>query len=177
MKKDLITHFTFLVAFFLFITIFRRWFDISFITFWVGGVVGTLLPDADHLIYVYLSKPHELTSQRVNNLLAGKNVKKSWDLLAITRTERKDLIFHSAYFQVIFIILSFLVISSSGNYFGRGLVLAFMLHLLIDQVVDLVEVNSLDNWFGKLIVITDKLQRRVYLVVNLIVLLVFGFYF
>jgi hypothetical protein len=175
MKKELITHFSFLVAFFIFISIFRGWLTYAYLPFWFGGIIGTILPDLDHIIYTYFLRPHELTSQRVHRLVYEKDLKRTWDLLAATRTERGSLIFHTAYFQMIFLVFAFLVITSSGSLLGKGLVLAFVLHLLLDQFIDLVETGNLDNWFGKVIKLMDKKQRRWYLFANLLTFLIFGF--
>jgi len=136
--------------------------------------VGTLLPDVDHLFHVYFLKPKEAVSQKVSSLISEKKVRESWDTLVETRIQRPELIFHTAYFQVIFLALTLWVITSSGSLFGRGLVLAFSLHLLIDQLIDLMETKNLDNWFRKILVIKDKEYRQWYLVSNFILLLVFG---
>jgi len=176
MKKDLLTHFSFFVAFFIFISIFRGWLKLDFLPFWFGGIIGSILPDIDHLIYVYLVKSHEPVSQAVDNLISNSKFKKTWDLLALKRSKRVDLIFHTAYFQLIFLIFAFLVITSSGSLLGTGIVVAFSLHLLIDQLIDLTETKNLDNWFRKVITISNEKQRNWYLVTNIVILLIFGFF-
>lgn len=175
MKKEVLIHFLFLLAFFIFITLFKKWFDLIYLPFWFGGILGTILPDIDHLIYVYVLKPEEPTSQEVSTLISKRDLKKSVVLLATTRSERSELIFHTAHFQILFLIFAFLVITSSGSLLGRGLVLAFALHLLVDGAVDLIETQNLANWFKKLPVTLDQEQIRWYLVANIAVLLIFGF--
>lgn len=176
MKKDLATHFSFAIALFALITLFNRWFSLDYIPFWVGGIIGTLLPDVDHLIYAYVLKPHEVTSQRVASLISQRQVGKTWDLISATRTERKDLIFHSATFQLLFVVFAFLVITSSGSILGSGIVLAFLLHLLIDQVMDLVETGSVNVWFERFPFQLDSEQKRYYLVANGLIILVLSIY-
>lgn len=175
MKKELFVHFAFLVSFFIFITVFKNWFNLSYWPFWVGGVVGTLLPDIDHLIYVYFLRPLDLTSQRVSYLITKREILNTLNLLAETRYERKDLVFHTILFQIIFLILTFWIIVSSGSLLGQGIVLAFSLHLLIDQIVDLREVGNLDNWFKNFPIQVDANKTRVYWGVMLVLLLFFGF--
>ena len=175
MKKELLIHFSFLVSFFIFVSIVKGWLTFSFWPLWLGGLVGSLLPDADHLIYIYLLRPHELTSQRVNQMLGKRRFSDSLRLLAETRSERTKLIFHTATFQLIFLVLTFLVVTSSASIFGRGLVLAFYLHLLIDQAVDLVETGSLDNWFRELPVTLNSSQIKGYWLIMLFVVIIFGF--
>src|SRR3990170_8622354 len=81
MKKDLLTHFGFLLGFFALITLFKGRFELAFIPFWIGGIIGTLLPDVDHLLYVYFCRPQETTSQKVTTLIADNKYKESWDMI------------------------------------------------------------------------------------------------
>lgn len=191
MKKEILTHIVFFVSFFLLISLFRRWFGIEYIVFWLGGIVGTFLPDTDHLIYVYFLRPQELTSQRTARMAGNKNYWGMIKLLFDTREERRKLIFHSAFFQVIFVILSFLVITSSGSLFGRGLVLAFFLHLLVDQFVDLTatqdspDIQSQENimnpnplkvWFKGLGISPNKERVLFYWLALVLLFIIFGFF-
>lgn len=175
MKKEIITHFTFMIALFIFISLFRGWFELSYLVFWVGGIIGTILPDIDHLIYVYFLRPQEAISQKVVSLVSNRESLAGLSLLAETRVERKHLIFHTFHFNVIFLLLSFLVITSSGSNLGRGIVLAFSLHLLIDQVVDFIETGDLLNWFRQVNIELSAEQKRYYLIGNTVVLLILGF--
>lgn len=177
MKKEITIHFSFLVAFFIFITLVRGWFNVNYLIFWLGGLLGTLLIDVDHLIYVYFLKPHELTSQRVDHLLKKRQVKKTFELLSVTRSERTELIFHTFYFQIIFLLFAFLIVTSSSSILGRGLVLAASLHLLIDQVIDYFETGNLSNWFKDLPVELDKKQASWYVILVGMVILAFGLFF
>ena len=177
MKKEITIHFSFLVSFFLLITIFKGWFSFIYWPFWLGGVVGTLLPDIDHLIYVYFLKPHEHTSQRALHKLAMKDVKGLFTLLADTRGERTKLIFHTIFFQGIFVILAFFVLTSSGSMFGRGLVLAFLLHLSVDQMVDIEETGNLDLWLDSLSIKLDKEGAKTFWLLSLVVIFLLGILF
>lgn len=176
MKKDLVTHFSFVIAFFIFITIVRHWFSLIYLQFWIGGIIGTLLPDVDHLLYVYVFKPQDLTSQRVASMITQHKFLKTWDLLAVTRNERKDLVFHTAHFQLIFWIFLIFVMSSSGSLLVKGIVLAFALHLLIDEAIDFMENGDLKNWFLQLKIELDGSKTRWYLVGNIIFLQIVGFF-
>lgn len=147
MKKEIVIHLVPLILLMVIVTLLRRYFNLSFWPFWVGGVVGTVLPDLDHLIYAYFLRPQEFVSQKTNYLVEKKDIWGTLNFLSETRYERTKIIFHSANFQVIFLVLSFLVLTSSGSLFGEGLVLAFLLHLIVDQIVDLTSTGNLSNWF------------------------------
>ncbi|MEK7111690.1 MAG: hypothetical protein AAB875_00005, partial [Patescibacteria group bacterium] len=129
MKKEIFIHLAVLVSLFIFISIARGYLSLSYWPLWVGALFATLLPDLDHVLYVFFLRPQELTSQRVGYMMGKRDFWGSLELLAETRSERSKLIFHTATFQLIFIVLTFFVLTSSGSLFGRGLVLAFFLHL------------------------------------------------
>lgn len=177
MKKDLVTHFVFTVAFFLLATLIRGWTDIMFFPFWAGALLGMILPDIDYLIYIYALNPGASVSQQATNLIEKRSVVKTWDLLARTRPQHSDLIFHSALFQIIFVVFSFLIVTSSGSLFGMGVVLAFSLHLLIDQVTDLVEAGTIKNWFSGLNLDLSRNGERWWVLTQVMLLVIFGFTF
>lgn len=175
MKKELFVHFAFCISLVIFVTLTNGWFSLIYWPFWAGAFLGTLLPDIDHLLYVFFLKPQELTSQRVGHMLGKKDIVGSLNLLAETRGERTKLVFHSATFQLIFWILTFFVITSSSSLLGLGLVLAFALHLLVDQAVDLFDTGSLDNWFKNFPLEMEVRKQKIFLWVNFILLLIFSF--
>lgn len=177
MRREVFIHFAFLVSFFIFISFVKKWLSLTYWPFWVGGLIGTLLPDLDHAIYALYLKPQELNSQRANNMFQKKEIWQMIKFLSETRYERTRLIFHTAAFQIIFLVLTFWVMTSAGTPFGRGIVLAFSLHLLIDQAVDITETGGLTNWFKNfpLWSPTDKKQAWGWWGVGLILLLIFGF--
>ena len=174
MRREIFLHFAFWFSFFVFVTIAKKYFNITYWPFWLGGIIGTILPDIDHLLYMYL-RPQELTTQRVGYLINKHEIKRTFTLLYETRGERNDLIFHTAFFQVIFLVLTFWMLTSSGSYFGRGLVLAFSLHLLVDQIVDLTEMKSFANWTKYSPWQIDSTKAKFYWAGVLLLVLLFGF--
>jgi len=146
MRRKIFIHFSFWFSFFVLISIVRNHISLSYWPFWVGGLIGTVMPDLDHLIYVLFLNPHELTSQRVGSLLKRKEFFRVTTLLYETRDERKNLVFHTFLFQLIFFVLTFFVISSSGSIFVSGMVIALSLHLIVDQLVDIFDIKTLSNW-------------------------------
>jgi hypothetical protein len=172
MKKDLATHLTFMVALFAVATLLNKLFTLSSaVPFWIGGVLGTLLPDIDHLLYVYLLHPSDAVSTQISGLIQNKQYVKTWDTLVATRFQRTDLLFHTASFQLIFLVFAFLIITSSGSFLGSGIVLAFALHLVIDEAVDLMENKNIDAWFVKFPLKLDSQQKKWFLAVNAIAVL------
>jgi len=177
MKKEIVTHFLFLIAFFSLITAFKKWFDIYYVVFWIGGVVGLALPYFDHLVYVYFLRPQNEISLRIKNLISHGERKAAFEQMLDLQKAGAGLIFHTAHFQLIFLVFAFFVITSSGSVFGRGIVLSFALHLLIDQVSELSEKGNIDSWFSKFAVEADADWRRRYVILNIAALSVLGFLF
>jgi len=176
MRKELTIHLSAFLVSFLVMAVLRQYLQFSYLPFFVGALVGTFLPDIDHFIYIYYLRPHELTSQRAKSMIQKRDFVGSWNLLSSTRYERTNLVFHNAWFQVLFLILTFWVLSSSLNLFGRGLVLAFSLHLLVDQFIDLRDTKSLSNWFAQLSITLSRTQVTIYLLVVSSFLLFLAFF-
>ena len=103
-----------------------------------------------------------------------REVKRIITLLYETRSERRGLIFHTAFFQIIFLVLTFWIMTSSGSIFGKGIVLAFSLHILIDQIVDLTEMKTFDNWLRFSPWYLDLPKAKIYWLVMLILTILFG---
>jgi hypothetical protein len=174
MRKEILYHFTFLVGFLILTSLVKNYLSLSYYQYWIGGLIGTMLPDLDHLIYIYFLRPYELTSQRAAHLLGQRDVLSTLRLLAVTRYERNKIIFHTALFQIIFTVLALLIVTSSGSLLGRGIVLGFLLHLLVDQLVDYQETKSLSNWF-KDFPLQFTFDEKKYIGVNIVVFLLLSF--
>ncbi len=175
MKREILIHTISLVLLFILISLLKGWISINYWLFWAGGIIGTILPDIDHIIYVYYLRPNDLTSQRAIYMSQKGELIKTWQFLAATRSERRNLILHTTLFQIIFIILAFLVLTSSGSLLGRGIVLAFLLHLSVDQIVDYLSLKNINNWTAKLNLILDNTQTLIYLGISSSVVLLFSF--
>lgn len=175
MKRELFIHFSFWFAFFIVVALIKQYLNISSWPFWVGGLMGIFLPDLDHIIYVLFLKPQELTSQRFGFLMNKREVGRSISLLYETRSERKSLIFHTVLFQLIFLILTFWMVSSSASLFGKGLVLSFSLHLNVDQIMDLVDLKSFENWLKASPIYLDLQKAKIYWTASFLLICVLGF--
>ncbi len=174
MKKRYLLHILYLVSFFLLISVLREWFGLVFIEFWVGGIVGTFLPDIDRILYVYVIGPDTAVAKQVSGMVEQKKSTEKITALSSANIDKKDLIFHSARFQLIFLLFAFWIISSSNSLFGWGLALAFTLHLLVDQAIDLMRGDDLSTWFRDVPFEIDADQRKLFFGVNLVILLFLG---
>ena len=112
MRKELALHFLTTIILFVLISLLRGYLNILYWPLWIGAFVGSVLPDIDHIIYVYFLRPYELTSQRVMYEAKRGNLISSWNLLSVMRKERTNLILHTVIFQILFLVLSFLTKSA-----------------------------------------------------------------
>ena len=149
MKKEIINHIIFWFSYFLFLTIINSLYSLNFWPLYVGGLVGIfIMPNLDHLLHIFVFKPQELTSQRVLVLIKNKQYKEALVLMYDTRDERSNLIFHTTLFQIIFTVLTFWVVTSSGNLFVRGLVLGYLLSLVIFNLKKyIIKTENNFAWF------------------------------
>jgi len=154
-KKEITTHLLFALPYLLLVMLFNRYFYVGVWPLFLGGIIGTILPYADHLIYVYYLAPQELSSQRVISYLKQKQVWLALETMIHTSHERSNLIFHTLLFNAVIAILAFYVVTSSGSLFGTGIVLAFYLHL----VVDMLEHYLIDrqNYPGRVILLANSI--------------------
>lgn len=165
MRKEIINHFIYYAGYFVFLTIVNSLYSFNYWPLYVGGLVGLFMSNIDHLLHVFVLKPQELTSQRVTTLIKNKQIKEAITLLYDTREERKDLMFHTVMYQLIFAVLTFWVVSSSGNLFGRGLVLSYYLSLVL---------FNLKKFVNNELIFGDQDQTRIYFAGQVILLFVFG---
>jgi hypothetical protein len=176
MKKELLTQLVFFVAFFLIITLMKHWFNPVYLLFWAGGLVGLILPLVDHFLYAYLLRPNEIVSERIRSMVRNREYKSVITYIIATKRERSKLIFHTSYFQIIFFILAFFVITSSGSLFGRGLVLAFLLHLAVEQMGDFMDKGNISAWFKDISIEMNYDRIKIYILVSFLLLLFFGIF-
>lgn len=148
MKQEALVHFLALLVFSLVAILVNSWFEVRYVVFLLGGILGTILPDFDHLVYVYFLHPQDLSSQRAHRMLSQGQIWSALNFFADTRAERQHLIFHTIFFQLLILLIIFFVFTSTSSLFGKGIVLGFGLHLFVDQILDFVQTGNLVNWLA-----------------------------
>ncbi|MCS7091981.1 MAG: hypothetical protein NZM26_01365 [Patescibacteria group bacterium] len=184
MKERLIVHTSLFFALLLLVGLFKQWFssyELSslyrvILPFLYGAIIGSLLPYLDHLIYVYGIRPEELTSQRVRGYFSKGNLVSGIKLLFASHDERNKFILHTAHFQLIFVLVSFWVVSSGASIFGKGVVVFFLLHLVVEQILQLNEKKNINNWFYAIPFDLSKKQQILYVGVNLVLVLLLALF-
>lgn len=175
MKKNLAVQFIYLICFLVLTILYKNWIDLIYLPFVIGGFIGVLMPYLDYLIYAYLLNPEDQNSKTAVGMISKKNFSQSIGIFIGNREVQKELLFHKAYFQIIFLVFLFLIVTSSGSLLGRGIVCGFALHLIMDQVMDLMEKKEIDVWFEGFPFEMDSLQKKVFIIANAGIFLLISF--
>jgi len=119
----------------------------NFIFLFLGLLVGSLILDIDHLIFWFYLRPN-LEESRLA-LMAWKkgDFRSLLKLLESTHLNHTNLIFHHYFFQVVMVIISFFVFTSSEFIFAKAFLLAVNIHLLFDEFNDFFQnPRHLQDW-------------------------------
>lgn len=161
-------------------TLLKRWFDYSYVLVWLGVIIGFYFPFLDHLFYAYIVRPDEEISKNIRSMITFKTffslrrIRALVDYIHVTANQRRRLILHTAYFQVLLLLLTFLILSSNSNLFGRGLVFGFSAKLLLEEVLEFIKSGKIDTWFSQIPLSLDSYRQKIYLYVNGLALLIFS---
>ena len=123
----------------------RVWFKQDWLgSLWLvaGWVVGYVLAEADHLFYVAVCNPQELTCQRVRREVQNKNWKNAWGILRSTSGERTRLPIHNILTGLVVAVLGLWVVSSVGSALASGVVVGLGVRLFTDFLS-----GDKKNWF------------------------------
>jgi len=150
MVSELLSHFLVSLIYFWIIVLLRFKFDFSLLYLFLGMIIGTHLLDIDHLIYWFITHSEKEDSIEAKKLWKNKGIRAIAALGKLMATNHKShhrLIFHTAVFQSVLLLLALFIVSSGGSLFGTSLVMAMNLHLLKDEWQDyLLNNNALPNW-------------------------------
>lgn len=177
MKKTLAMYSGLFILYFALAGLFNRLYRPEHIVFYIGGLLGILLPLVDRFLLKYLLKPKKFAVDQAITDLEHGNINKSLGELGEYDNTKDKLIFHTAVFQLLFLIIAFYIVSSSRHLLASGIVLGFMLHLSIAQGLDLRDLKTIDHWFRNFPISLDQRQKIWFFVGNIVFLLLFGFLF
>lgn len=179
MSKEEFNQFIGVFILLIIITFLKRWFEYAFALVWLGVLIGYYLPFLDHLFYAYIIRPGAEVSRNIRKLITVRNlfsIKRNKALVNYvneTKDQRDRLIIHTAYFQMVFALLTFFILSSSSSLFARGLVFGFSLKLFVEEVFEFYSTKKISKWFSEMPISLDTHKTKVYLYANVLVLLIF----
>jgi len=121
---------------------FLRFSLVDLLSWFSGALLGGYFIKLEQIVYVYYIHPDEILSLDAKRMIQEKRKKEVLQLLREGVTEQR-LAFRSALFQVVWLVLAFFTLTSTAGVFGKTLVMAIGLHLLLDEWEDLLKGKSL----------------------------------
>lgn len=184
MKRYILSHLPMALIYSVFIFAVRgAWLNFNLANFvnwawWVGGVViGVLILFVDRVAYTY-AYPQEQLSQQFTWYVKQKRYLTAIELLDSRRLEQEKLTFRSSLFMVLWVPLTFFVLTSTPNLFGKGVVMGIMLHVLVDAwrlaKSDQRRLHVRLFWIIKRVV-SDE-ERQVFMWIMTAIFIVFSFW-
>jgi hypothetical protein len=105
-----------------------------FLQFFVGVQVGFLIFFIDRIFHVFFVDPESEFSQLIRGEWLKKRYRGALRMLARGRDLQKKLTTRSVLFLLIYVPIALFVLTSTGSYFGMGLVLGLGLHYCYDFI-------------------------------------------
>jgi len=173
--SEIFSHLFLTFIYFVLISLLRGNLDFSLVWLWGGAFLGTFLLDIDHLLFWFWTQPEQGESIQARALFKMANYRGLYTLLKQTHETHNRLIFHSAIFQVVLLLLAFYILTATNNLFGAGLVMAMNLHLLKDEWFDWFRgrKEALSDWlFWQIRGVVMKNYLNLYLAVTSIIFLI-----
>lgn len=119
----------------------------SFLQLAAGLVLGVFFLDIDHLIYWLYINPNIEESRLAQIALKKKDFLSVIKLVHSTKQEHTNLVFHHFFFQVVLVLISAFVFTSTTNIFTMSFLLSLSVHLLVDQYHDYqANPSHLQEW-------------------------------
>jgi hypothetical protein len=145
------------------------WFENSLAV--VGGVIGWLLPWLDKVAYVYIIHPEVQVSQYVKYKIKQKQYRSAFEVLNNRGGEFDKLTTRSVLFQAAWVGLAVFSISSVGSLFGKVLVMALGLRILLEEwkqyFTDKQKLKSFLFWQVKREISDEELKWYLYVMSGL----------
>lgn len=124
----------------------REWWNEFSPRYLTLALVGSVLIDFDHFLYIFVYGRHEWYAKEVKKFLRAGQLRDVWAFLSKNHKYNTSLATHNVYFIGFFILLSFVC---SRFDWKAGIVLfgATVLHLLFDVLDDLWALGYVNpNW-------------------------------
>ena len=98
-------------------------------------------------IFWLFLKPKSEESKLVKLAIKNKNIKSVTKIVQSSHRVHHNLVFHHYFFQVILVLFSLFILTSTQNTIVSAMVLGLNLHLVIDEVIDYrYDPKTLQKW-------------------------------
>lgn len=126
-------------------------FNLGLLWWLLGAILGFIFVFTDRFIYSFLMKPNETLGIRLKELFEGKQFGEGLMLLLRERHEQKELIMRSFLFEMAWLVMAFLTVTSVTSQLGRGFILGMGIHLSFDLIYDYFwNKERFEQWFWQI---------------------------
>jgi len=108
----------------------------------LGFIIGNTIIETDHLVYWYYLDPSNQESKIAKDLIKNKKIKKLVKMINDTAQFHTSLIFHHVIFQLVSLVITFFVFTSTSSIVGKSTVFFLNINLLIKQLFQLFQNPS-----------------------------------
>lgn len=167
-KIPLLVSLTLFVVF-MALTVLRDPVDI--ISAFLGIFLGTFVLDLDYFIYAYVTDPDKDFSKTLKGYFDHRDFSNAVSYIYYHREDIKEKTLQSVLFQVVAGTLTFFSVLTPLNYFAKTLILS----AYVNSLYRLAEQHFADkelDWFWVLKERPSKKGVRIYLIINILVLLI-----
>src|SRR3989344_8518541 len=109
----------------------REWLQLVWLI--LGGILGWWLVWLDFVAFAYILHPEAQVSQYIKFQLDNRRFKKAAEMVTLRIGEFDKLTTRSALFQAAWVVLTVFTLTSTAGWFGKTMIMALGLHILIDQ--------------------------------------------
>jgi hypothetical protein len=109
--------------------------------------LGSFFLDIDHIIFWFFLKPNLEESRLARTTIKNKDFKSAYRLLKTSHRTHQNLIFHHYFFQVILVLFTVFILTSTTNFFVASFLISLNLHLIVDEIIDyFYDPKILQKW-------------------------------
>jgi hypothetical protein len=144
---------------------------IDIISVALACLLGTFVMDLDYIMYAYFTDPIEDFSHTLKGYIKHGDYPNAISYVYYHRDEVKEKTLQSVLFQVVLAALTFFMIFAPLNLFTRTIVIATFANSLYRLAERLAEEKH-DDWFWMLKVPPSKKSAKIYLAINVLILLI-----
>lgn len=135
-----------------------------------GIVIGSLLLDIDHWLFIFVVAPNELVSREIRGRLSSGSYATALDYMVAHRRDFRRLPMHSVAFQLCLAVAALYTAVQFPNTLTAGLLTGLFLHSVVDQAGDLNRTGHLHHWFWVTGRETNTSTQKTYYIGALMVL-------
>lgn len=108
--------------------------DWNWLFFWLGAIVSIFLVDFDAWLDQLVFNPQAEVSQQIKSFWQARQYRQAYNWLLDSEQRAVKLVFRGILFQFVLVVFCFWALTSTGNWLGKGVVMALFLQLAVESI-------------------------------------------